>query len=84
MNYLYLNENYFVVYQRQGNNANGNPLFIINFFYKYFDRGQQKKTYSNYNVCILGQRRDKHNNIKLESYNIEADIIRIFETTTKP
>ena len=82
MNYYYLNENYFCVYQRQGNGTNGNPIYIINFFKKH-DILQKERVYYNYNVNISGQRRDKHNNIKLQSYNIEADINRIFETITK-
>ena len=52
-----------VIYQRQGNEKNGNPLYIINIFM------------DNFNVNYLSNRKkDKYNNIKIQSYNINADI----------
>lgn len=56
-----------VAYQRQGNDKNGNPLFIINIF-------KNNGTY-NFNVNYLSDRRkDKYNNIKMQSYSIDRDI----------
>ena len=55
-----------VIYQRQGNDKNGNPLYIINVFR------------DNLNVNYLSNRKkDKYNNIKIKSYNIEGDVHHI-------
>ena len=52
-----------VIYQRQGNYKNGNPLYIINIFR------------DNINVnWKSNKKKDKYNNIKIRSYNINADI----------
>jgi len=52
-----------VIYQRQGNDKNGNPLYIINVFR------------DNINVnWKSNKKKDKYNNIKIRSYNINADI----------
>ena len=52
-----------VIYQRQGNDKNGNPLYIINIFR------------DNINVnWKSNKKKDKYNNIKIQSYNINADI----------
>ena len=52
-----------VIYQRQGNDKYGNPLYIINIFR------------DNINVnWKSNKKKDKYNNIKIRSYNINADI----------
>ena len=52
-----------VIYERQGNDKNGNPLYIINIFR------------DNINVnWKSNKKKDKYNNIKIQSYNINADI----------
>ena len=55
---------YFVSYQRQGNDKNGNPIFIINVF----DENLNNINYS------IDRRSDKYGNIKLTSYSIKEDI----------
>lgn len=56
-----------VAYQRQGNDKNGNPLYIINVF--------KNNGFYNFNVNYLSDRRkDKYNNIKMQSYSIDKDI----------
>ncbi len=52
-----------VTCQRQGNDKNGNPLYIINIF----------KDNSNVNY-LSDRKKDKYNNIKIQSYNIDGDI----------
>ena len=55
-----------VIYQRQGNDRNGNPLYIINIFR------------DNINVnWKSNKKKDKYNNIKIQSYSIDADIRHI-------
>ena len=55
-----------VIYQRQGNDKNGNPIYIINVFK------------NNLNVNYFSNRKkDKYNNIKIQSYNIEGDVQHI-------
>lgn len=52
-----------VIYQRQGNDKDGSPLYIINIFR------------DNINVNWKSdKKKDKYNNIKIRSYNINADI----------
>lgn len=56
-----------VAHQRQGNDRNGNPIYILNVF-------KNNGTY-NFNVNYLSDRRkDKYNNIKVQSYDIYRDI----------
>lgn len=56
-----------VAYQRQGNDKNGNPLYIINVF--------KNNGFYNFNVNYLSDRRkDKYNNIKIQSYDVQRDI----------
>ena len=56
-----------VTYQRQGNDKNGNPICILNVF-------KNNGTY-NFNVNYLSDRKkDKYNNIKIQSYSIDKDI----------
>lgn len=66
---FYNKENYkfLVVYQRQGNNRNGNPIYIINIFNLSADN------LYNYNIHT-GRRLDKYGNIKITSYNIDSTI----------
>ena len=53
--------------QRQGNDRNGNPIYILNVF-------KNNGTY-NFNVNYLSDRKkDKYNNIKIQSYDIQRDI----------
>jgi hypothetical protein len=54
-------EGFLVTYQRQGNDRNGNPIYILNFF-------DDEKLYSvNYKADI---KKDKYGNIKCTSYCI--------------
>ena len=56
-----------VTYQRQGNDKNGNPIYIINVF-------KNNGTY-NFNVNYWSDRRkDKYNSIRIQSYDIVGDI----------
>lgn len=66
--------NYLVAYQRQGNDRNGNPIYIINIF-KQYESGRIR----NCNSCT-GRRLDKHDNIKVVSYNIDDTIKNIINT----
>ena len=67
-----------VIYQRQEKKKNGNPLYIINIFkessYKKFNHDN---FYNNITYFVAIQKKiklDKYNNIKIQSYNINADI----------
>ena len=56
-----------VTYQRQGNDKNGNPIYIINVF--------KNNGFYDFNVNYLSDRhKDKYNNIKIQSYSIVASI----------
>lgn len=61
---------YHVAYQRQGNDKNGNPVYIINIFDRWGSR------YDNVNG-IANRRTDKYGNIRITSYNIEESILRM-------
>ena len=58
-------EGYLITYQRQGNDRNGNPIFIMNFF-------DDTKLY-NCNFKI-NEKKDKYSNIKTTSYCIDDSI----------
>lgn len=66
---------YFCIYQRQGNDKNGNPLYLVNIFQEY--ETTEKRYY-----CMNSQtqrRLDKYGNIKITSYNILDDINHILQ-----
>jgi hypothetical protein len=65
---LYFIDGYYITIQRQGNNKNGNPLYIVNIFQKVYN------SFTNINNHQSKYKLDKHNNIKLTSYNIMADV----------
>jgi hypothetical protein len=60
-------ENYYVTYQKQGNDKNGNPIYLINFF----DENMENLYYK---LAEKKFRLDKHNNLKITSYNILSNI----------
>lgn len=62
-------KDYTITYQRQGNDRNGNPIYIINVFQ------------DGYNVNFkTDSKKDKYGNIKLTSYNIDDTIQSIINS----
>lgn len=64
-------KDYLVTYQRQGNDRNGNTIYIINVFTLH------QNYYINMNACLntlAKVKLDKYGNIKMTSYNIQSDI----------
>ena len=71
-----------VTYQRQGNDKNGNPIYIINIFKK----SGYKNFYNNITYFVAERNNiklDKYNNIKIQSYNINADIQYLCDSITE-
>lgn len=66
-----LNATLYVIYQRQGNDKNGNPVYIINFFRLENNNGLLRYYNVNHELKI---KKDKHGNIKDTSYNINETI----------
>ena len=62
---------YTISYIRNGNNKNGNPVYLINVFQGINDDGIKK--YYNVN-CRSIHKRDKNGNIRVTSYNIDDTI----------
>lgn len=62
---------YLVGYQRQGNDKNGNPIYMVNVLRSY------QGGYPNINYQVSDYKRDKYDNIKTTSYNIESTIDHI-------
>ena len=62
-------KHYLIATQRQGNDKNGNPVYLVNIF-------DGEKLYLNYNYSS-GRRMDKYGNIRLVSYSLDADVQRI-------
>lgn len=63
-------KSYLVAYQRQGNDRNGNPIYIINVFDSDF-----------YNInWKTNRKKDKYRNIKTTSYNIDNTIQSIIDS----
>jgi hypothetical protein len=68
---------FYYTYQRQGNDKNGNPIYIVNIFY---DCGSgEKVSFINMN-CRSDRRIDKYGNIKMQSYNIDESIESIIKS----
>ena len=88
MELIQYNNDFFYTYKRNGNDRNGNPIYKINIFKKYYpcSIGTMDNTinyvYSNYNCTIAHEQKrklTKENDLRLQSYNIKADIERIIE-----
>ncbi len=63
--------------QRQGNDKNGNPIYIVNIFY---DCGSGEKiSFINMN-CRTNIRMDKYGNIKMQSYSIDESMESIIKS----
>ena len=65
-------------YQRQGNDKNGNPIYIINIFKK----SGYKNFYNNITYFVAERNNiklDKYGNIRLSSYNIDGTIQNIID-----
>lgn len=60
---------YLVAVQRNGNDKNGNPIYLINIF-------DGNKLFISYNPAS-GRKLDKYGNIRLSSYNIDSTIQNI-------
>jgi hypothetical protein len=58
---------YHYTYSRFGNDLNGNPIYLINVY--VFNNNR----YENINT-LTGRKRDKYENIRMTSYNVDADI----------
>ena len=67
-----------VTYQRQGNDKNGNPIYIINIFQK----SGYKIFYNNITYFVAERNNiklDKYGNIRLSSYDIDGTIQNIID-----
>ena len=62
---------YTITYIRNGNDKNGNPIYLINIFMSINDDGIKK--YYNVNYRSI-HKRDKNGNIRVTSYNIDNSI----------
>ena len=65
-------------YQRQGNDKNGNPIYIINIFKK----SGYKNFYNNITYFVAERNNiklDKYGNIRLSSYDIDGTIQNIID-----
>lgn len=68
---------FYYTYQRQGNDKNGNPIYIVNIFY---DCGSNEKiSFINMNYRT-DKHMDKYGNIKMQSYNIDESIEHIIKS----
>lgn len=67
---------YFCTYQRQGNDKNGNPIYIVNIF-----RWNEKTQTCHFDKLNFETERrlDKYGNLKFTSYNILYDIDYILQ-----
>lgn len=65
---------YIVAYQRQGNDRNGNPVYIINIFKEY------ESGYIINSNLLTKKKLDKYGSIKTISYNIDDTINSIINS----
>ena len=66
MELIKINNDFFGTWQRQGNDKNGNPIYIVNIFKIYADDNVQNITYVI--ASKVGRQLDKYGNIKLKCY----------------
>ena len=60
---------FLVTIQRQGNDRNGNPIYLVNIF-----DGSCLSVNYNYRT---GRKMDKYGNLRIQSYNIDASVQNI-------
>ena len=66
MELIKINDTFFGTWQRQGNDKNGNAIYIVNIFEIYSDDNVQNITYIL--ASKAGRQLDKYGNIKLKCY----------------
>lgn len=79
MELLQLNNDFFGTYQRQGNDKNGNAIYIVNIFKRYSNDNVQNITYIL--ASKVGRNLDKYGNIKLKCY--KQDIVPFMQNLIK-
>jgi hypothetical protein len=67
---------YFCTYQRQGNDKNGNPFYIVSVF--KWNEENESIHFDKLNF-ETERRLDKYGNLKFTSYNILSDINHILQ-----
>jgi hypothetical protein len=77
MELIRYNSSFLAAYQRQGNDKNGNPIYIINIFQEYGN--------GNFHNCnsMSNNKLDKYDNIRITSYNIDDTISSIIKRIQK-
>ena len=83
MELIKYNNEFFYTYQRDGNDRNGNSIYIVHIVKEYYPcKNDKEYIYANYNYTIATnqkRRLTKNNELRLQSYNIKADIEHIIE-----
>ena len=79
MELVQYNESTFYTYERNGNDHNGNPIYKINIFEKWYNVRTNEEGFDRINICT-GRTLDKGGNIRLQSSNIKADVQRIIDS----
>ena len=88
MELVQYNNDFFYTYQRNGNDRNGNPIYKVNIFKKYYPcstgtmDNAKNYVYSNYNYTVASmqkRRLTKENELRLQSYNIQDDVENIIK-----
>lgn len=62
---------FLVTIQRQGNDRNGNPIYLVNIF-----NGSCLSVNYNYKA---DRKLDKYGNLRIQSYNIDASVQNIID-----
>lgn len=83
MELVQYNDEFFYTFSRNGNDINGNPIYLVNIFKRYYPcKNTMEFIYANYNFTYAtntGRKLTKHNEIRLQSYNIKSDIENIIK-----
>lgn len=85
MELVQYNNDFFYTYQRNGNDRNGNAIYLVNVFKVYLPcsthgmNNTANYIYCNYNYTIanMQKRRLVKNELRLQSSNIQADVENI-------
>lgn len=83
MELIKYNDLFFYTYNRNGNDKNGNPIYLVNVFKIYYPcNNQTEYVHANYNCTIAHEQKrklTKTNELRLQSYNIKSDVENIIK-----
>ena len=88
MELIQYNDTFFYTYQRNGSDRNGNAIYKVNIFKKYYPcsthgmNNTKNHVLSNYNCTVASmqkRRLTKDGDFRIKSYNVKSDVENIIK-----